>query len=65
MTKNELIKALEDYPDDTDIVLWNWDNNQYKSSMEYLNPACQNREDEKGDEPIFCLLHSRCFKTIK
>lgn len=41
-TKAELIRLLEDYPDDTMITLWGWhrDGAHEYSTEELLNPTC-------------------------
>ena len=41
-TKAQLLALLEDYPDDTEIVLWQWNRDgMYEySTIEVLNPTC-------------------------
>lgn len=59
-TKAELIKLLEGYSDDTEIVLWKW-NSTVKhefSTIELLNPTCA---CDKPDQKVFMLMHSGIF----
>jgi hypothetical protein len=43
MTKNDLLKALKDLPDDAPVTLYIW--NGRKSTEFYLNPTCQQYPD--------------------
>jgi hypothetical protein len=67
MTKADIMRILEDYPDDAEIVLMEWHENDKHCGWTYemLNSSLTNWMDsteERHRHPAFIgLLHSRVF----
>jgi YHS domain-containing protein len=51
MTKRELIDALKNYPNDAEIVIWEWTKDG--SKYYFTNPTCQN--DPSKDNTKFAI----------
>lgn len=47
MNKQELLKALENYPDNAEIVIWKW--TETGSKYYYTNQTCTNNTDRHPD----------------